>query len=86
MKKFRAALPDIPDWTLHDFRRFFSSTMSKLKVPIDITETILAHRSGSRSPIQRIYDRDTRLPQMREAFQKYEHHLFATVLGGTKAQ
>ena len=65
----------IPHFTLHDFRRYLSSTMSKLKIPIDITEAILAHRTGSRSQIQRTYDRDTRLPQMHEAFEKYHAHL-----------
>jgi integrase len=73
---FRDAL-ELPHFTLHDFRRYFSSTASKLKIPIDITEVILAHTSGSRSPIQRIYDRDTRLPQMREALDAYHAHLAA---------
>lgn len=78
MVKFRAQL-DIPHWTLHDFRRYLSSTMSRLEVPIDITETILAHTSGSRSDIQRTYDRDKRLPQMRAALTKYEAHLLSLV-------
>lgn len=82
MKKFREATPQIPHWTLHDFRRYLSSTMSKLKVPIDITEAILDHKSGSRSQIQRIYDRDSRLPQMRTALEQYESHL-RTVVGSS---
>ena len=43
--------------------------MRRLGVPIDVTETILNHVSGSRSQIQRIYDRHDRLPEMRDALQ-----------------
>ena len=61
---------------LHDYRRYFSSTMSSQRIcPIDITEAILAHTAGSRSAIQRVYDRDARLPQMRDALLKFEAHL-----------
>lgn len=74
------AQPSIPHFTLHDFRRYFSSTMAKLRVPIDITEALLSHKAGSRSPIQRTYDVYTRLEPMRDALQKYEHYLFSTVL------
>jgi hypothetical protein len=35
--------------------------------------------SGSRSPIQRVYDRHDRLPEMREALTLYEKHLAAIV-------
>lgn len=75
MQDLREALPDIPHFTLHDFRRYFSSTMAKLKVPIDITEQLLAHTSGSRSPIQRVYDRFDRLEPMQAALARYEEHL-----------
>ena len=44
---------------------------------IDVTETILNHVSGSRSPIQRVYDRYDRLPEMREALGLYDAHLAA---------
>ena len=80
MDALRAQLPAIPHWTLHDFRRYFSSTMAKLKVPIDVTEALLAHTTGSRSQIQRTYDRFDRIEPMREALEHYEEHLFATVL------
>jgi hypothetical protein len=35
--------------------------------------------SGSRSPLQRIYDRHDRLPEMREALQLYENHLASII-------
>jgi integrase len=81
MKAVRDDL-EFPHWTPHDFRRYFSSTMASLGTPLDITEAILAHASGSRSQIQRTYDRHNRLPQMREAFERYHAHL-ASITGST---
>ena len=69
------ALCDVEDFVFHDFRRYLSTTMARLRVPIDITEAILNHVSGSRSPIQRVYDRYDRLPEMREALAIFEKHL-----------
>ena len=68
------------NFVVHDFRRYLSTTMAKLRVPIDVTEAILNHVSGSRSPIQRVYDRYDRLPEMREALLLYERHL-ASIIG-----
>ncbi len=78
-KKRLDALCGIENFVLHDFRRYLSSTMRRLGVPIDVTETILNHVSGSRSQIQRIYDRHDRMPEMREALFLYEKHLAAIV-------
>ena len=69
----------VQDFVFHDFRRYLSTTMAKLRVPIDVTEAILNHVTGSRSPIQRVYDRHDRLPEMREALQVYEKHLAALI-------
>ena len=65
----------VKNFVFHDFRRYLSTTMAKLRVPIDVTEAILNHVSGSRSPIHRVYDRYDRLPEMREALMSYERHL-----------
>lgn len=75
LNTFRDALPDVAHFTPHDFRRYFSSTMAKLSTPIDITEALLAHTAGSRSPVQRTYDRFDRMEPMRTALQNYENHL-----------
>ncbi len=80
MKKFRAALPDIPHFTCHDFRRTFSTNCARWEIcPLDITEAILDHTAGSRNAIQRIYDRHDRLPQMRRALMLSERKLPALV-------
>jgi len=73
------ALCGVENFVIHDFRRYLSTTMAKLRVPIDVTEAILNHVSGSRSPIQRVYDRYDRLPEMREALTLYEKHLASIV-------
>jgi integrase len=69
------ALCGVEDFVFHDFRRYLSTTMAKLRVPIDVTEAILNHVSGSRSPLQRIYDRYDRLSEMKDALELYEKHL-----------
>lgn len=79
MRKFRGTLTDVTHFTLHDFRRYFSSTMAKLSVPIDVTEALLAHTSGSRNPIQRTYDRYDRLLPKRSALEQYENYVLSIV-------
>ncbi len=56
--------------------------MAKLGVEIDVTECILNHVTGSRSPIQRVYDRHDRLPEMRDALKLFEKHLGSIVGSG----
>ncbi len=73
------ALCQVENFVFHDFRRYLSTTMAKLRVPIDVTEAILNHVTGSRSPLQRVYDRYDRLPEMREALTLYEKHLAAII-------
>ena len=73
------ALAKVDNFVFHDFRRYLSRTMAKLRVPIDVTEAILNHVSGSRSPIQRVYDRHDRLPEMRDALAVYEKHLASLI-------
>jgi integrase len=68
---------ELPPWTLHDLRRTFSTNQARLGTPPDVTEAILNHKTGSRSPIQRIYDRYDRLEPMRRALFAYDAFLVA---------
>jgi integrase len=72
-------LAKVTGYTLHDCRKFFSSTHAKLHTPIDITEALLSHISGSRSDIQRIYDLYDRMDEMRTAVESFESYLKAAV-------
>ena len=64
----------VSDWVLHDLRRYFSSTMARLGVPLHVTEQIIDHRSQV-SGVAAIYNRYTFLDEMREALLAYEAHL-----------
>ncbi len=66
----------ISDWVLHDFRRTFSSMCAEHELADALTvERILGHVSGTLSPVARVYNRHTYLPQMREALLRWEQHL-----------
>jgi integrase len=81
--KAKAALDrrsGVTDWVLHDCRRFFSSTHAAIGTPLDITEWLLHHHSGSRTPLQRTYDRHDRMPQATTAMTNYEAAL-SRILG-----
>ena len=68
----------MPHWTLHDLRRTFSTIHARIGTAPHVTEAILNHKTGTRSPIQRIYDRHTYLPEMRVAMSNFEN--FVTTL------
>jgi integrase len=72
----------VTDWTLHDLRRTFATIHASIGTPPHITDRLLNHLSGSRtlSPIAKIYNRYSYLKEMRTALEKYEHHLFKSVL------
>jgi integrase len=76
-RNFKRRLMELPPWTLHDLRRTFSTNQARLGTPPDVTEAILNHKTGSRSPIQRIYDRYDRLEPMRRALFAYDAFLVA---------
>lgn len=68
---------NVRDYTLHDLRRTYSSTMAKLGVPIHVTERLLNHVSGTISGVGAVYNRHTYLPEMREAVASFESSLIA---------
>lgn len=74
MKSVRNAL-DIPHWTPHDLRRTYSTTHARLETPIDIIEALLNHKTGSRSGVQRIYNRYNRMEPMRAAVERHDAFL-----------
>lgn len=59
------------DWVIHDTRRFFSSLHARIRTPIDVQEALLNHVTGSRTAIQRVYDRYDRLEEKRAAMLAY---------------
>ena len=59
------SLSGVHDFCHHDFRRYFRSTLSALKVPSDIAEMLLNHSVGG--TLRRTYDRFSYLDEKREA-------------------
>lgn len=68
----------VSDWVLHDLRRYFSSTMARIGVPLHITEHLMDHRSST-SGVQAIYMRYGFLKEMRVALERYERHIMEVV-------
>ena len=75
---------EMAHWTLHDLRRTFSTVHARVGTPPHVTEALLNHKTGTRSPIQRIYDRHTYLPEMRNALRAYETHLGSIFASSTR--
>src|SRR5207253_2488034 len=65
----------VAPFVLHDLRRSMASAWQALGVPIAVTETMLAHRSGSFAGIVSVYQRHDYLPEMREAVERWEQYL-----------
>ena len=59
-------------WRNHDIRRSCRSTLSRLRVEDDVAEAVLAHR---RPGIVATYDVWHRLPEKREALEKWSRFL-----------
>jgi integrase len=78
-KKKLDELSGVTDWVLHDLRRTFRSTMGKIGIAPHLPERIVNHVSAQ-TEMERIYDRHSYLPEMRQALEKYETHL-AVILG-----
>ena len=68
-------LVSVAAWTLHDLRRTFATNLAALGVPIQVTEKILNHVSGTISGVAAVYNRHTYMDEMREAVGLWEKKL-----------
>ena len=69
----------LPHWVVHDLRRTFSTNCAAIGIPLHVTEEILAHRSGMRSGVARIYNRYHYQAEMRDALDRLAAHVQAIV-------
>ncbi len=46
----------IPDWRWHDFRRTAATAMQACGIPVEVTERVLGHRSGTVSGVAAFYN------------------------------
>lgn len=77
-QKLKAAMDkkaEVSSYTLHDFRRYFSSTHARISTPLHLTERLLAHTSGTISGVSAIYNRYQFADELRTAVERYEAHL-----------
>ena len=62
----------VENFTHHDLRRTFATSMARLGVRVEVTEKLLNHVSGSMGGIVGIYQRHEFMDEMREAISRYE--------------
>lgn len=70
-----AAPNSIPQWRLHDIRRTGATNLQALGIPIEVTEAVLNHISGTRAGIAGIYNRYKYEPEKRSALTAWDQRL-----------
>ena len=73
----------IPDWRLHDLRRTGATNLQALGVPIEVTEAVLNHISGTRAGIAGIYNRYKYEPEKKAALEAWSRRLQVILIDGT---
>lgn len=75
------SMPAIPDWRLHDLRRTGATNLQALGIPIEVTEAVLNHISGTRAGVAGIYNRYRYDTEKREALVAWEHRISRLLCG-----
>jgi integrase len=75
----------LPEWRLHDIRRTGATNLQALGVPIEVTEAVLNHISGTRAGVAGIYNRYKYEPQKRAALEGWAERL-EEMIGGSQMQ
>jgi integrase len=70
-KRIRAGMGEVPEWRWHDIRRTVATGMQRLGVPLQVTEALLNHVSGSQAGIVAVYQRHHWSDEKREALNKW---------------
>ena len=65
----------VKDWRLHDLRRTVATGLQKLGIPLQVTEAVLGHTSGSRAGVVGIYRRHDFLDEKFNALEHWSEHL-----------
>jgi integrase len=74
-------LVKIPEWRVHDLRRTTATGLQKLGTPLQVTESVLGHTSGSRAGIIGVYQRHDYAAEKRAALEAWGAHVMALVEG-----
>jgi hypothetical protein len=65
-------------WSIHDLRRTVATGLQRLGVPLEVTEAVLNHISGSRGGIAGVYQRHDWAAEKRSALDAWADHVPAT--------
>lgn len=65
----------LPPWRLHDIRRTGVTALQAMGVPVEVTEDILAHTSGTRSGVAGVYNKYKYLTEKRIALDLWAEFL-----------
>ena len=65
----------IAEWRLHDIRRTGATNLQALGIPIEVTEAVLNHISGTRAGVAGIYNRYKYEPEKRAALEAWDQRL-----------
>lgn len=66
---------EIRNWRLHDIRRTGATNLQSLGVPVEVTESVLNHISGTRAGVAGIYNRYKYDPEKRAALDAWDAKL-----------
>jgi len=66
---------DVINYTMHDLRRTYATKLAELDTPIQVTERLLNHISGTVSGVSAVYNRHTYWEEMRFAVDSWEVEL-----------
>jgi integrase len=80
-QRLRAADVAMPHWVLHDLRRSVASGMQRCGVRTEVIERVLNHVSGSFRGVAGVYQRDPLAADVRDALDRWAHHIMAIVEG-----
>lgn len=70
-----ASPASIPQWRLHDIRRTGATNLQALGIPIEVTEAVLNHISGTRAGVAGIYNRYKYGPEKKAALDAWDARL-----------
>lgn len=70
-----------PNWRYHDLRRTGATYMQALGVPVEVTEAVLNHISGTRAGVAGVYNRYRYDPEKRRALDNWALYLENLVKG-----
>jgi integrase len=73
------AVSGVTGWRIHDLRRTMATGCQKLGIPLQVTEAILGHTSGSRDGIVGVYQRHDYAAEKRAALNAWGAYVAALV-------